>query len=54
MLEHVWAEAVGMLKRDDKVSHLYSFFHNIKLPFYLVDIDLYKTMGFKLIVITQD
>lgn len=54
MLEHVWAEAMDMLQRDDKVSHLYSSFHNIKLTIYMVDIDLYKTMGFKLIVITQD
>lgn len=54
MLEHVWAEAMGMLQRDDKVSHLLSSFHNIKLTIYMVDIDLYKTMGFKLIVIMQD
>lgn len=54
MLEHVWAEAMDMLQSDDKVSHLYSSFHNIKLTIYMVDIDLYKTMGFKLIVITQD
>lgn len=45
---------MDMLKRDDKVSHLYSSFHNIKLTINMVDVDLYKTMGFKLIVITQD
>lgn len=45
---------MGMLQRDDKVSHLLSSFHNIKLTIYMVDIDLYKIMGFKLIVIMQD
>lgn len=45
---------MGMLQRDDKVSHLYCSFHNIKLTIYMVDMDLYKIMGFKVIVIMQD
>lgn len=55
MLEHVGAEVVSTLQRDDRVSHLCSSFHHIKQwIIYMVDIDLHRMMGFELIVTTQE